>query len=264
MSQRVNEHAWDGAWYVAISTPTASRSDRSRNTAGQIYTNGQSWAVLSGFAAAGSRRDRAGVGVPAAEHTQRHQAQRARLQRLRSQARRDEHLSARREGKRRHLPARQSLGDDRRDAARATAIAPSSITTRSIPPAKNDKIDEYECEPYVYAQNILGDEHPQFGLARNSWLSGTASWVYQAATQYILGVQPTYDGLRIDPCIPAAWDGFSVTRRYRGAIYAITVTNPDHHCRGVRTVIVDGQPLAGSVLPVFGDGQTHQVNVVMG
>jgi len=132
------------------------------------------------------------------------------------------------------------------------------------PAAKNDRIEEYECEPYVYAQNILADEHPQFGLARNSWLSGTASWVYQAATQYILGVQPTYEGLKIAPCIPAAWDGFKVTRRYRGAIYAITVTNPDYVCRGVRSVRVDGQPLAGSVLPVFGDGQTHPVDVVMG
>jgi cellobiose phosphorylase len=73
------------------------------------------------------------------------------------------------------------------------------------PAAKNDRIDEFECEPYVYPQNILGDEHPQFGLARNSWLTGTASWVYQAATQHILGIAPTYDGLQIAPCIPAAW-----------------------------------------------------------
>ena len=54
----------------------------------------------------------------------------------------------------------------------------------------------------MYPQNILGDEHPQFGLGRNSWLSGTASWMYQAGTQYILGVRPTYTGLLIDPCIP--------------------------------------------------------------
>jgi cellobiose phosphorylase len=67
------------------------------------------------------------------------------------------------------------------------------------PVAKNDMIHIYECEPFVYAQNILGDEHPQFGLARNSWLTGTASWCYQAATQWILGIRPHYDGLRIDP-----------------------------------------------------------------
>jgi len=132
------------------------------------------------------------------------------------------------------------------------------------PAAKNDRIEEYECEPYVYAQNILADEHPQFGLARNSWLSGTASWVYQAATQYILGIRPTYTGLNINPCIPADWDGFKVTRRYRGAVYAVSVTNPSHCSQGVRLVRVDGRPIEGSVLPVFGDGGTHQVEVEMG
>ena len=74
------------------------------------------------------------------------------------------------------------------------------------PVTKNDKIDEYELEPYVYAQNILGNEHPQFGLARNSWLSGTASWTYQAATKYILGIRPAYKGLMIDPCISPEWE----------------------------------------------------------
>ena len=56
----------------------------------------------------------------------------------------------------------------------------------------------------MYTRRISGDEHPQFGLGRNSWLSGTASWVYQAATKYIMGVQPQYNGLKIDPCIPGS------------------------------------------------------------
>jgi cellobiose phosphorylase len=110
----------------------------------------------------------------------------------------------------------------------------------------------------------LGDEHPQFGLARNSWLSGTAAWAYQAGTQYILGVQPAYRGLRIDPCIPRAWDGFKVTRYYRGAWYAITVQNPQHVCRGVARVTLDGEPLAGQELPALADGRRHQVVVTLG
>ena len=91
------------------------------------------------------------------------------------------------------------------------------------PAAKNDRIDEFECEPYVYPQNILGDEHPQFGLARNSWLSGTASWMYQAATQYILGIRPTYAGLKVAPVIPESWPGFKATRIFRGVTYRIAV-----------------------------------------
>jgi len=96
------------------------------------------------------------------------------------------------------------------------------------PAAKNDRIDEYECEPYVYPQNILGDEHAQFGLARNSWLSGTASWMYQSGINIILGIRPTYEGLQIDPCIPKNWDGFQVTRQFREATYVIEVKNPNH------------------------------------
>jgi cellobiose phosphorylase len=120
------------------------------------------------------------------------------------------------------------------------------------------------CEPYVYPQNILGDEHPQFGLARNSWLSGTASWAYQTGTQYILGVRPTYEGFQISPCIPRTWDGFKVTREFRKAVYQIEVKNPDHVCKGVRSVQVDDKEIVGNVVPVFGDGRTYQVEVIMG
>jgi cellobiose phosphorylase len=132
------------------------------------------------------------------------------------------------------------------------------------PATKNDRIDEFECEPYVYPQNILGDEHPQFGLARNSWLTGTASWVYQAATQHILGLAATYDGLRIEPCIPPEWEGFSVTREFRGAIYEIEVRNPEHVSKGVRSVLVDGQEIGTTCLPQLEAGQACHVTVLMG
>ena len=144
------------------------------------------------------------------------------------------------------------------------ATAPTQYYTQINPAARNEQIDDFEVEPYVYPQNILGDEHPQFGLGRNSWLSGTASWVYQAATQYILGVRPEYGGLRVDPCIPAAWDGFRVRRVFRGAEYQITVRNPQHVCKGVIEVRIDGQPVSGSLLPVFPKGEVHMVEVEMG
>jgi cellobiose phosphorylase len=262
MAARLNAQAWDGAWYVQYFDAEGQPLGSHQNPTGQIYSYGQAWAVLSGFAG-----DRA---VTALESV---------FQRLNT--RNGIKVSApgfngfdpKIGGMSTYPPSTKENGGIFLHINPWVMIAETLVGhgdrafqyyNQINPAAKNDKIEEYECEPYVYAQNILADEHPQFGLARNSWLSGTASWVYQAATQYILGLQPTYEGLKIAPCIPAAWDGFSVTRRYRGAIYAITVTNPDHHCRGVRTVIVDGQPLAGSVLPVFGDGQTHQVNVVMG
>jgi len=132
------------------------------------------------------------------------------------------------------------------------------------PAAKNDVIDTYECEPYVYAQNILGNEHPLFGLARNSWLSGTASWVYQVGTKHILGIMPRYEGLEINPCIPKAWDGFSVRRQFRGATYLVEVVNPDHVSKGVCKLVVDGVAITGNVIPAFDDHAEHHVQVTLG
>lgn len=125
------------------------------------------------------------------------------------------------------------------------------------------KIDEFEVEPYVFPQNILGDEHPQLGLGRNSWLSGTASWVYSAGTQYILGIRPTFEGLMVDPCIPKVWDGFKVTRQFRGKTYHITVKNPNHQSKGLTSLVVNGSSLEGQIIPLSSK-EFNEVEVVLG
>jgi cellobiose phosphorylase len=103
-----------------------------------------------------------------------------------------------------------------------------------------------------------------FGLTRNSWLTGTASWTYQAGLKYILGICPEYDSLRVDPCLPSGWKGFSVTRKFRGAVYQIQVSNPEGICKGIRSIKVDGELIKGTVLPIFKGGKVHKVNVVLG
>ena len=134
-----------------------------------------------------------------------------------------------------------------------------------INPARREGISEiHRCEPYVYAQTIVGRDASDHGRARNSWLTGTASWAYVATTQWILGVRPTFDGLKIDPCVPADIREYRVIRRYRGATYDIRVENPDGVTRGVRKVCVDGKGIDGSTLPVFGDQRTHSVTVTLG
>jgi cellobiose phosphorylase len=134
-----------------------------------------------------------------------------------------------------------------------------------LPPAASEPDPAHYCaEPYVYGQQRYGREHREFGKCAGTWLTGTAAWNYVAATQYILGARPDWDGLRIDPCVPADWRGFSVSRKFRGATYQITVENPDGVCKGVRSVTVDGEPIEGNLLPAFGDHQPHAVSVVMG
>ncbi len=134
-----------------------------------------------------------------------------------------------------------------------------------IAPAYREEISElHKMEPYVYSQMIAGKDAKNFGQAKNSWLTGTAAWNFYVISNYILGVKPDWDGLRIDPCVPHTWDSYEVTRRFRGAMYHIAIRNPEHVCRGVKSVTVDGQALVGNVLPVFGDGRQHEVEVVLG
>lgn len=134
-----------------------------------------------------------------------------------------------------------------------------------IAPAYLEKIsDLHRTEPYVYAQMIAGKDAGRHGEAKNSWLTGTAAWNFVAVSQYILGIIPDYDGLKVDPSIPEAWDGYKLTRKFRGNTYNITFKNPDHVSKGVKSVTVDGVKINGNVLPVFDEGTVHEVEVVLG
>ncbi|MFA5658973.1 MAG: glycosyl transferase, partial [Oscillospiraceae bacterium] len=134
-----------------------------------------------------------------------------------------------------------------------------------IAPAYLENISElHRTEPYVYAQMIAGKDAKRHGEAKNSWLTGTAAWNFVAVSQYILGIFPDYDGLKIDPCVPEDWDGFTVTRKFRGDTFIITVENPDHISKGIKTLLCDDMKISGIVLPVFGDGKTHVVKAIMG
>jgi cellobiose phosphorylase len=136
---------------------------------------------------------------------------------------------------------------------------------KKICPAYREEIsDVHRMEPYVYSQMIAGKDAKRHGEAKNSWLTGTAAWNFVAISQFILGIKPDYNGLVIDPCIPKSWDGYSVRRYFRGAVYDITISNPHHVSRGVRSLTVDGQEFIGNVIPIFGDGRAHKVEVVMG
>ena len=132
-----------------------------------------------------------------------------------------------------------------------------------IAPAYQEDEKLHRTEPYVYAQMIAGKDAKRFGEAKNSWLTGTAAWNFVAISQYILGIIPDYSGLKIDPSIPKAWDGYSVSRFYRGATYNIKIENPGHVSKGIKSVTVDGKAIEGNILPVF-DGGVHEVVAVMG
>ena len=136
---------------------------------------------------------------------------------------------------------------------------------RKICPAYlEDRSDLHKVEPYVYCQMTAGKDAARPGEAKNSWLTGTAAWNWYAITQFIFGIKPGYTGLTIDPCVPAEWDGYEVRRRFRGALYHIKVTNPDHVSKGVKSISINGVPFPGNVVPAQPEGSENLVEVVMG
>lgn len=134
----------------------------------------------------------------------------------------------------------------------------------SMPAAYNDRAEIRQMEPYVQGQTTYSIYSPRAGNARTSWLTGAAAWAYYSATQYILGLRPEIDGLRIDPCIPAAWPGFTATRSFRGKTIQIEVKNPNGVCRGVSSIRLNGQAIPGSLLPADMLSETNIVEVTLG
>ena len=147
------------------------------------------------------------------------------------------------------------LGEGDKAMAYYLAICPSK---------KQEQIETYRCEPYVYSQMTAGPDSPTPGEAKNAFLTGTAAWSFVAISQYILGVTPSPEGLVIDPCIPTKWKGFKVTRKFRGKTYVIEVKNPAGVSKGVRQMKVDGRVVAGNVVPVGVGAGVVRVEVELG
>ncbi len=127
---------------------------------------------------------------------------------------------------------------------------------------QNDMIEIREAEPYSYCQFIMGKDHTAFGRARHPFMTGSGGWAYFSATRYMLGIRPQFDELDINPCIPAEWDQFTVHREWRGAVYEITVTNPQHVMKGVQCIKLDGKEV--DRITVQQSDTVHQIQVVMG
>jgi cellobiose phosphorylase len=134
----------------------------------------------------------------------------------------------------------------------------------SMPAAYNARAEIRQSEPYVQGQTTYSIYSPRPGNTRTPWLTGAAAWAYFSATQYILGVRPEMDGLRVDPCIPSDWNGFEVVRRFRSRTYNIYVNNAQHVCKGVVKMTINGKDIPGNLIPLDIPGDEHKVEVWLG
>ncbi len=264
MLAAVETQAWDGQWYTRAFDAAGEPVGSHTNDEGQIYIESQGWCVLGGAGLTNGRARRAlesvqtrlatpnGIVLQQPAYTRYH-LELGEISSYPPGVKENAGIFCHNNAWI-HL-AHCMLGDGDQAFASYLSVCPS---------AKQDQIDTYRLEPYVYAQTVDGPDSPTFGQAKNSWLTGTAAWSFVVLSQGILGIRPEYAGLRIDPCIPAAWDGYRVTRRFRGSTFRIEVRNPSHVSSGVAVVLVDGQPITGSVVSVPDEPGEITVEVTLG
>jgi len=256
MLATVETQAWDGEWYTrafdAAGRPVGSKSCAE----GKLFIESQAWCVLGG---AGRDNGRARQALAAVD---RHLYRRGLGCALQWPPYSDYHLEL---GEVSSYPpgykenggvfshnntwihiAWTLFGDGDKALDYYLSICPSAKTDHDV----------YRSEPYVYAQMTASQFSPTPGEGKNSWLTGTAAWSFVVASQYLLGVRPEFEGLRVDPCVPKKWKGLTVVRRFRGVTYTIVVRNPRGVSKGVRSLRVDGRRVPGNLIPAPAAGVT--------
>ena len=138
------------------------------------------------------------------------------------------------------------------------------IYRKTCPSYVEEFSEIHRTEPYVYSQMVAGADAKYHGEAKNSWLTGTAAWTFVNISQHILGVSPTHEGLKIDPCVPKEFGDFEITRKFREGIYHIKVVNPDKVEKGVKSLTVDGQVIDGCTVPYEKGKSDYDVTVILG
>ena len=263
LKDALNKHGWDGEWYLQATTDDGLPLGSQANEEGKIFLMPNIWAVMSDTAPS----DRAETALASVTRYLLRDYGTLLNYPAFTQPRPDIGYVTR------YAPGLRENGGVYTHAATwsvwayAAAGQPEkawAAYSRICPPNRSADLDIYKAEPYVTPGNIDGPISPFYGRGGWTWYTGSAQWLHRVATHWLLGIRPQANGLLVDPCIPADWPGFTITRRFRDAVYQIEVQNPDGVSSGVRSVTVDGQIFSGALLPVFADGNTHTVTVIMG
>ena len=261
LSVKLNDKLWDGEWFLRGFTGSDRKIGTKDNKEGKVHLESNAWAVLSG----------------AADHEKSIRALQSIYDNLATPY-----------GIMLNAPTYTEPDDD---IGFVTRVYPGLKENGSIfshpnpwvwaaecrmgngnrafeyyrslcPYYQNDMIEKRWAEPYSYCQFISGKAHTTYGRAHHPFMTGSGGWAYFAVTHYILGIRPEFDFLAIDPCIPEEWDEFTVRRVFRGSVYNIHVTNPEHVQKGVKELYLDGKRT--DRIYAADDGMQHEIEVVMG
>ncbi|MGL5007047.1 MAG: GH36-type glycosyl hydrolase domain-containing protein [Plesiomonas sp.] len=256
------ENLWDGEWYIRGITKTGEKIGTQEQIEGKVHLESNTWAVVSGVA----NTERATKAMDAV----------------------DEYLYSP-WGLHLNAPSFATPNDDigfvtrvyqgvKENGAIFSHPNPWAWVAEAklgrgdqamkyydalLPYNQNDQIETRIAEPYSYVQFVMGKDHTSHGKANHPWLTGSSGWAYFAATNWILGVRLSFDGLIIDPCIPTSWPEFRIQRQWRGATFNIHVQNPEHVSKGIKSITLNGNSINGAI-PAQVEGSVHDVIVIMG
>jgi cellobiose phosphorylase len=263
LDDTLEKAAWDGQWYLRALRDDGIKFGSKDNDEGRIFMNPQAWAVISGHAS----------GERAAEIMQQVNEKLATeygIQVCDPPYRKTDH---------RVVKARYMNVGNKENAGifqhtQGWAIIAETMLGHGsrayqyykayLPAAYNDRAELREIEPYVYGQSTFSKYSPRYGKSRIPWLTGTAAWAYYAASNYILGIRPQYEGLLIDPCVPADWKEFKIRRIFRGNELNITVKNPSGAEKGAAEITLNGHKTDGNLIRAEQLEKVNEIIVIMG
>lgn len=263
LDRQIDKYAWDGNWYVRAFRFDGTVYGSKNNDEGRYWLNPQTWSVISGHA----NRDKAesalqtvrnhlstdyGIMVCAPPYQKtNHKIIKAPL--FNPGMKENASIFSHTQGW--AVIAEAMLGNGNQAYQYLCAFMPA---------AYNSKAEIRQIEPYVNCQFTHSIYSPRLGASRLPWLTGAATWAYYSAATYILGIQPEYHGLRIDPCVPSHWKGFKATRRFRGRNFNIEVKNENALQKGVAKIIVNGNEIKGNLISTYIMHDQNEVVVIMG
>jgi N,N'-diacetylchitobiose phosphorylase len=263
LDANIQEHAWDGQWFIRGYRSDGMKFGSSESKEGKIFLNPQAWSVISG-AATGEQAvlamDRVGamlstaygIKLCAPPYTSSdYNIVRAML--MNPGLKENGGIFIHTQGWALMAEAMLGRGDRAYNYLRAY-----------LPAAFNKKAEIREIEPYVVCQSTHADQSPKHGASRIPWLSGSATWTYYAISQYILGIRPEYNGITIDPCIPSGWKAFRATRKFRDFTLEIRVSNPGGTQYGVSRLKVNGKEQKSPFIPLEMLTPVTDIEVLMG
>lgn len=263
LDESIQEHCWDGQWFMRGYRVDGMKFGSKESPEGKIFLNPQVWAVLSG-AARPEQADSAmtqvaeqlatdyGIRVCYPPYTSSDYTI-VRAQLMNPGLKENGGIFVHTQGWAVMAEAELGHGNKAYEYLRAY-----------MPAAYNSKAEVREIEPYVVCQSTHATDSPKHGASRIPWLSGSATWTFYAISQYILGIKPQYDGILIDPCLPAPWEGYTATRKFRGRSLRIKVDKPKGVEHGVLRIVLNGKEIGPGVIPVESLDPENEIEVIMG